>query len=336
MDATPKLPRKQGLLLTDTNGSTLETMRQERAARAETETPASDRTRVLNAIARSAPVRNLARAFSFGAFGLLLATLALVAVATVPSLFGYHSYTIEGGSMEPTLSVGDAAVTKPSSPRSLEIGDVIVRRDTQGGRPVLHRIVEVVSVDGQLAFITQGDQNNAPDIEPVVLAGPGDKVIYSVPYVGYILNFAETWYGRLFLIGLPLVLLSSLFIGGVQRFIPARKDVSAPTHKPVPASASALAMTPALLGANTRVEQRDRRALRRFALRHNGVAGDTRQCTEHPSMSGMTTLEVLAALRQETGLVATSQRIAETCAELGVPFARVASATEEGFAKRAA
>ena len=318
------------------NGSALDAIRQERSARADTGLQTSDRMMVLNAIVRSAPVRSLARAFYFGAFAVLLAALGLVAAATVPNLFGYHSYPIEGGSMEPTLSVGDAAVTKPSSPRSLEIGDVIVRRDTQGGRPVLHRIVEVVSVDGQLAFITQGDQNNAPDVEPVVLAGPGDKVIYAVPYAGYLLNFAKSWPGRLVLVGLPLVLLSAAFIGDVQRIIPARKDVSAPTHKPVPASASALAMTPALLGANTRVEQRDLRALRRFALRHNGVAGDTRQCTEHPSMSVMTTLEVLATLRQETGLLATSQRIAETCAELGVPFAQVASATEEGLAKRAA
>ena len=194
----------------NTNGATLEAVRRERAARANSETPATDRTRVLNSLARSAPVRSLARACSFAAFGVLLVALGLVATATLPGLFGYHTYTIDGGSMEPTLSVGDAAVTKPSSPRSLEVGDVIVRRDTRGGQPVLHRIVEIVSVDGQLAFITQGDKNNAPDVQPVVLAGTGDKVIYSVPYAGYLLNFGTSTLGHILLLGAPLALLAAI------------------------------------------------------------------------------------------------------------------------------
>ena len=308
--------------MNDTAGNTLEAVRRERAARVHTEPPATDRMRVLNALARSAPVRSLARACSFAAFGVLLVALALVAVAAVPSLFGYHTYTIDGGSMEPTLSIGDAAVTKPSSPRSLEVGDVIVRRDIQGGQPVLHRIVEVVSVDGQLAFITQGDENNAPDDQPVVLAGTGDKVIYSVPYAGYLLNFAETWYGRLFLIGLPLVLLSVLFVGDIQRAIrPTRRVPSVPNRAPVP-----LATPPAIPVVDRVADQLSSWALRRFILRHSGGSHRMSQCELHPPIADMATLQVLAALQQETGIAASSQRIAETCAELGIPFARASKA----------
>ena len=287
---------------------------------------------VLNAIVRSAPVRSLARAFYFGAFGLLLAALALIAAATLPSLFGYHTYTIDGGSMEPTLSVGDAAVTKPSSPRSLEIGDVIVRRDTQGGRPVLHRIIEVVSVNGQLAFITQGDQNKAPDLQPVILAGPGDKVIYSVPYAGYLLNFAKSWPGRLVLVGFPLVLLSAAFAGDVQRAIrPALRVPRA--RRPAPAPVAAPVAIP---DVGRIAEQLNSWALRRFVLRHSGGYRRIRQCAQHPPISRMTTLQLLAALKHETGLAATSQRFAETCAELGVLYGRATLVTEQGYARRAA
>ena len=273
----------------------------------------------------------MAHAFSFGAIVVLLVALGLVATATLPSLFGYHSYTIEGGSMEPTLSVGDAAVTKPSSPRSLEVGDVIVRRDILSGQPVLHRIVEVVSVDGQRAFITQGDQNKAPDAQPVILAGTGDKVIYAVPYAGYILNFAGSWPGRLLLIGLPVLLLARLFASDVQRSIRPERRASG-----APAGRTNAAVPVAFPDVGRVAEQLNSWALRRFLLRHSGGHRSLRQCAQHSPISSMTTLQLFAALKHETGIAATSQRIAETCAELGIPYARAASAAEDRYANRAA
>ncbi len=318
--------------MNDTYGSTLESVRQELAARAATESPASDRTSVLSARGRSAPFRSLARAFSFGVLGVVFAALALVAVATVPGLFGYHTYAIDGASMEPTLSVGDVAVSKLARPDSLKVGDVIVRRDTQGDQPVLHRIVEVVEVDGQLAFITQGDQDNAPDVQPVILSGSGEQVIYTVPYAGYFLSFAKSWPGRLLLIGLPLVLLAAALAGNVRR-------ASHPTRRAADARTAGPAQTPApaaILDAGRLADQLNSWALRRFVLRHSGGYRRIRQCAEHPPISGRATLQVLAALRQETGIAATSRRLAETCAELGVPYARAASTADASYGQHAA
>lgn len=313
--------------MNDTYGSTLESVRQELAARAATESPASDRTSVLSARGRSAPFRSLARAFSFGVLGVLLAALAMVAVATVPGLFGYHTYAIDGASMEPTLSVGDVAVSKLARPDSLEVGDVIVRRDTQGGQPVLHRIVEVVEVDGQLAFITQGDQNNAPDVQPVILSGSGEQVLYTVPYAGYVLSFAKSWQGRLLLIGLPFVLLVAALAGDVRRASPSKRRAVDASAEPQEHAA-----TPNV-GHQAQLHSW---ALRRFVLRHSGGYHHIRQCAEHPPIAGMATLQVLAALRQETGIAVTSQRLAETCAELEVPYARTASEGIQGHRQRAA
>ena len=302
--------------MNDTHGRALDAIRQGRAARADTGLPAPDRTRALNPHVRSAPLRSLARAFFFATFGVLLAALALVAAATVPSLAGYHTYAIDGGSMEPTLNVGDAAVTKPTSPRSLEIGDVIVRRDVQGGRPVLHRIVDVVTVDGQLAFITQGDQSSAPDVQPVIFSGSGEKVVYRVPYAGYLLSFAESWPGRLLLVGLPFLLLAAALAGDVRHAIrPARRAADTPAGPTAPG---------AIPDAGRLADQLNSWALRRFVLRHSGGYRRIRQCAQHPPISGMTTLQILAALQRETSLAATSQRLAETCAELGVPYVRAA------------
>ena len=162
----------------------------------------------LKVVAQSASFRRGLRYFYFAALILLIGTLGLLAAGTAPTLFGYHNYVINGGSMEPSLQVGSIAVTGPTNPFALEVGDIIARNDGADGSPVLHRVVEITNVDGQLAFITQGDQNRTPDATPVVLVGTGDRVIYSVPYAGYILNFARSWLGRMILIGGPLAVLA--------------------------------------------------------------------------------------------------------------------------------
>jgi signal peptidase len=174
----------------------------------------SDRAGAFAALARSPELQIAARLFQLALAVTVAGALVLVAVATVPILFGYHTYVIEGASMEPALKVGSVAVTKPTTPEELRVGDIIAYRRTADAPSVLHRIVEMNSVDGQLQFVTQGDQNESPDVEPVQLAGRGDLVLYSVPYAGYILNFANSWPGRAALIGVPLLGIGTLLLRG--------------------------------------------------------------------------------------------------------------------------
>ena len=304
--------------MNDMYGTTLEAVRQERAARSEIGLRAPNGPGALNFLVRSASHKNLARVLSLGVVGILLASVALVVIATMPSLFGYHIYTINGDAMEPALRSGDAAITKVTSTRDLETGNVIVRSDNQGGQPLIHRIVDVLTVEGQVAFVTQGDQNNAPDAKPVILTGSGEQVIYRVPYLGYPLSFAGSWPGRFLLVGVPLVLLAMVLASGVRRTIqPASRAANAQTKPP----AQAPAIIPDVGGLSDEISSW---TLRRFVLRHSGDDDRMHQCTDHPPIASLATLQVLAALTQETGITATSQRLAETCAELGVPYARAA------------
>jgi signal peptidase I len=69
----------------------------------------------------------------------------------------YHLVTVQGGSMEPTYSIGDVLVlTRP--PETVEVGMVLTMQ--VDGSIVTHRVVEV-SDDG--SFVTQGDANDYPD-----------------------------------------------------------------------------------------------------------------------------------------------------------------------------
>src|SRR4030067_2187329 len=65
----------------------------------------------LSDLARLEPVRRAGTLFSYALFAGLVGVLLLVATATVPVLFGYHTYVVNGGSMEPSLGAGSGAVT---------------------------------------------------------------------------------------------------------------------------------------------------------------------------------------------------------------------------------
>lgn len=172
----------------------------------------SGRTGPLGGLVRSAPFRRTVRLLAYATLAVLVGALLLVAAATGPVLLGYHTYNVEGRSMAPSLQLGSAVVTHPTSPRALKVGDIIVRPGSGDSPPVLHRVVDItVGDDGQRLFVTQGDQNQTRDPKPVAFDGSGDKVIYSVPYAGYIIGFARSWLGRLVLIGIPLILLVAIF-----------------------------------------------------------------------------------------------------------------------------
>jgi signal peptidase len=154
----------------------------------------------------------------------VVGVLLLVATATVPVLFGYHTYIVKGSSMEPNLRLGSVAVTSPTSPQALKVGDIVAWHPSPQSPPVLHRIAEITTVDGKRSFVTQGDQNHTPDRQPQALEGPGDRVVYSVPYAGYVLSFAEGSTGRVALIGVPLALLIVLSLREGRRSAQVRKE----------------------------------------------------------------------------------------------------------------
>jgi signal peptidase len=123
-------------------------------------------------------------------FALLLTTLLLaVFLLVVPKLVGALPLTILSGSMRPTMTPGTLVVVQPVDPGEVGIGDVVTYQATSDD-PVLitHRVTEVTRhSDGEMQFALQGDNNDAPD-EPVEADQVRGKVIYTVPYFGWVTN----------------------------------------------------------------------------------------------------------------------------------------------------
>ena len=124
---------------------------------------------------------------------LSLAALAIVFVV-VPKMTGGMTLTVLTGSMEPGIKPGDVVVDKGVTHISdLRIGDIITFLPYPDDPTlVTHRIVgKGVSGDGEISFVTQGDNNNAVDPwGPVLAKQIRGQHLFTVPKVGYVRQWA--------------------------------------------------------------------------------------------------------------------------------------------------
>lgn len=143
----------------------------------------------------------------YGLIVALLVTLAaLLVVAAIPIPGNYKIKIVQSGSMEPAISTGSVVVIK-SFPE-YKIGDVITfGRDTKTSAPTTHRIIEMRAQTGSAVYITKGDANNTPDKREVRHSEVIGKVLFHIPALGYLLDFAKKPIGFIFLVVIPAALI---------------------------------------------------------------------------------------------------------------------------------
>ena len=159
--------------------------------------------------------RKIIKSFFNAAFVLILVAMALVVFFLVqsrvmgitPTAFGHQAYIVLSGSMSPVFETGSLVLTQPVDSRNLGVGDIITFQGVHPGSPLItHRIVEIHTEEG-LQFTTRGDANNANDDTPVPAGNVVGRVNYALPYLGYVLDFAQSKPGLLSLIIIPGVLI---------------------------------------------------------------------------------------------------------------------------------
>lgn len=122
---------------------------------------------------------------------LLLMVVALgAAVIVIPALTHSVPLTVLTQSMEPKLPPGTLLIVRPVDPDDIKIGDVITYQITSGEPDVItHRVTGTGTTSGgERVFTLQGDNNAAPDPEPVREVQVQGRLWYSVPYVGWVNN----------------------------------------------------------------------------------------------------------------------------------------------------
>jgi signal peptidase I len=134
-----------------------------------------------------------------------------------PSFLGYQLKTVLSGSMEPTFKTGSIIAVKPvADTANLKEKDIITYMQ-QDQSLVTHRIIEVIKQGDQVMYQTKGDNNEDADTQPIL----SQNVVaiytgFTIPLLGYLIDFAKSSKGMAALLIIPGVLL--LIYSGVTIF----------------------------------------------------------------------------------------------------------------------
>jgi len=123
-----------------------------------------------------------------------------------PTIFNYQLYIVQSNSMSPTFETGSLIIIKKADNQSIQENDIITYRRSRDTVATTHRVVEIIE-DGDLQYITRGDANNVEDPMPVSEEDVMGKVVFWIPYIGYILGFIRTKQGLLICIVLPALII---------------------------------------------------------------------------------------------------------------------------------
>ena len=105
----------------------------------------------------------------------------------IAGVFTYQPVAVLTYSMVPTFTRGDAVIVKKldeDEVRKLKKGDII-QYQYNNQAVVLHRIVDVYRLDGELVYVLKGDNNDSVDSDVVHTDQILGKVIFSIPKIGY-------------------------------------------------------------------------------------------------------------------------------------------------------
>ena len=140
--------------------------------------------------------------------GILIVIGLLLAFSLLPIKGNFKVMNVMSGSMEPQIKVGSSIVVKPS--KEYRVGDVIsfnppnVKSDKES---ITHRIVRINGKPWSEIYYTKGDANSNEDSKAVYGDQIIGKVIFSVPYLGYLLVYIKTLPGLLLIIIIPATII---------------------------------------------------------------------------------------------------------------------------------
>lgn len=150
----------------------------------------------------------------------IILIIGLLLIALFPIKGNYQIKIVKSGSMEPSIATGSIVVIKPSA--NYKEGDVVTfGKDTKTDIPTTHRIVGSRASEGVILFTTKGDANEDPDTKEIRQSDIHGKVLFDVPYFGYIIDMARKPVGFAVLIIVPALIV--VFDEGVKIFHEIKK-----------------------------------------------------------------------------------------------------------------
>lgn len=136
----------------------------------------------------------------------IISIIGLLLITLFPIEGNYQIKIVKSGSMEPNISIGSVVIIKPSA--EYLVGDIITfGKDTKTEIPTTHRIVDKRVESGTTIFTTKGDANEDADNVEVRASEVRGKVLFDVPYLGYIIDLARKPIGFAVLVIIPALII---------------------------------------------------------------------------------------------------------------------------------
>lgn len=133
---------------------------------------------------------------------------ALAAIFSTFSVGGVKIFVVRSGSMEPTIKTGSIVVDKNYN--NYNVGEIVTFRNAENSKETItHRIVSEQCQGAVCLFGTKGDANDGKDSGGILQDSIIGKVLIAIPYLGYVVGFAQTLPGLIILIVIPATLIIS-------------------------------------------------------------------------------------------------------------------------------
>jgi signal peptidase I len=139
----------------------------------------------------------------------LVGVITLLLILSMFPVAGFFKVMIvQSGSMEPAIHTGSIVVVKAVD--KYNIDDIITfGNKTTNQTPTTHRITEIKNDNGNILYTTKGDANNGVDRKEIMQKNIIGKVLFSVPYLGYIIDFVKKPLGFSLVVIIPGLLIVS-------------------------------------------------------------------------------------------------------------------------------
>ena len=123
-----------------------------------------------------------------------------IIILAIVLILAQHLNVVVSGSMEPAFYRGDIVLVEKADflgihefdPKDIQIGDVVVYDAEWYDQPVIHRVIDIVDINGTTMYVIKGDNNDRPDPYYVRADQIHEKVVtfgdnlVVIPKIGYL------------------------------------------------------------------------------------------------------------------------------------------------------
>lgn len=119
--------------------------------------------------------------------------------------FGFQTYIVLTGSMQPNINIGDVVIVKKKPINEINVGDIITFKPNGQEATVTHRIVAKLEDENKTIFKTKGDNNNAQDPDNIEIEDIQGVMVFKISKLGKVITKLLTGTGFIIMLVITVI-----------------------------------------------------------------------------------------------------------------------------------